>query len=196
MESMDLKKTKYIRLAADLQTDSIVDGPGLRTVLWTQGCSHNCKGCQNPQTHDFNGGGLVPIDMVLEAIDELEYQTGFTFSGGDPMFQPEACNIIAEYVKKKGMDIWVYTGFTFEELMELSKTKPIYKEFLKNIDVLVDGRFILEERDLSLLFRGSRNQRLIDVQKTLQNNKITLVNETEKSEVEEKFFNKNIPMYI
>ena len=94
------------------------------------------------------------------------------------------------------MDIWVYTGFTFEELMELSKTKPIYKEFLKNIDVLVDGRFILEERDLSLLFRGSRNQRLIDVQKTLQNNKITLVNETEKSEVEEKFFNKNIPMYI
>ena len=192
---MESKKTSEIRLAADLQTDSIVDGPGLRAVLWTQGCGHKCKGCQNPQTHDFNGGGLVPIDMVLEAIDELEYQTGLTFSGGDPMYQPEACNIIAEYAKNKGLNIWVYTGFTYEELMELSKSKPIYLEFLKNIDVLVDGRFILEERDLSLLFRGSRNQRLIDVQKSLESGKVTLVNETNPDTVEEKFF-KHAPMYI
>ena len=89
----------YIRLAADLQSDSIVDGPGLRTVIWTQGCSHNCPGCQNPQTHDFNGGGLIDIDLVKAAIDELEYQTGITFSGGDPMFQPYACNELAEYFK-------------------------------------------------------------------------------------------------
>ena len=108
---------KEIRLAADLQSDSIVDGPGLRAVLWTQGCGHHCPGCQNPQTWDFNGGGLVPIDMVLEAIDELEYQDGITFSGGDPMFQPEACNIIAEHCRKKGLNIWVYTGFTYEEVM-------------------------------------------------------------------------------
>ena len=81
------QNNEYIRLAADLQTDSIVDGPGLRAVLWTQGCAHHCKGCQNPQTWDFNGGGLVPIKDVLEAIDELEYQTGLTFSGGDPMYQ-------------------------------------------------------------------------------------------------------------
>ena len=152
---------EYIRLAADLQSDSIVDGPGLRTVIWTQGCAHHCKGCQNEQTWDFNGGGLVPIPMVLEAIDELECQTGITFSGGDPMFQPEACNEIAKYCKSKGYNIWVYTGYTFEELMKLAKKNPIYLEFLSNTDVLVDGRFILEERDLNLKFCGSRNQRLL-----------------------------------
>ena len=93
---------EYIRLAADLQSDSIVDGPGLRAVVWTQGCSHNCKGCQNPTTHDFNGGGLVPNKMVWDAIDELEYHTGITFSGGDPMCQPVACNELAKYAKCKG----------------------------------------------------------------------------------------------
>jgi anaerobic ribonucleoside-triphosphate reductase activating protein len=187
------QNNEYIRLAADLQTDSIVDGPGLRTVIWTQGCGHHCKGCQNPQTWDFNGGGLVPIDAVLEAIDELEYQTGLTFSGGDPMYQPEACNIIADYARKKGLDIWVYTGFTYEEVLKLAEKKPIYREFLDKIDVLVDGRFKLEERDLSLLFRGSRNQRLIDIQKTLQNNEITLLDEYEY--MEEKVFEKE-HMYV
>ena len=129
---------EYIRLAADLLSDSIVDGPGLRTVLWTQGCGHHCPGCQNPGTWDFNGGGLVPISLVKEAIDELENQDGFTMSGGDPMFQPEACNEIAKYVKEKGLNLWVYTGFTFEDLMKLAKTKPIYREFIERIDVLVD----------------------------------------------------------
>jgi len=184
---------KFIRLAADLQTDSIVDGPGLRAVIWTQGCSHNCPGCQNPSTHDFNGGGLVRLEMVYDAIDELEYHTGITFSGGDPMFQPEACNEIAIYARKKGLDIWVYSGFTFEELMEISKNKPIYKEFLENIDVLVDGKFILEQRDLSLLFRGSRNQRLVDVKKTLKEGKVVLLNEYEYNE--EKFFER-VPMFV
>ncbi len=175
--------SKYIRLAADLQTDSIVDGPGLRAVLWTQGCAHNCKGCQNPQTWDFEGGGLVPIDMVKEAIDELEYHTGITFSGGDPMYQPEACNIIAEYAKSKGLNIWVYTGFTYEEIISMSKKKPIYKEFLKKIDVLVDGKFILSQRNLDLLFRGSENQRLIDIPKTLKANKIVLFDEESYNEL-------------
>ena len=99
------QSNKTIRLAADLQSDSIVDGPGLRTVIWTQGCSHHCRGCQNPQTWDFEGGADVPIDIVLEAIDELEYQDGITFSGGDPMYQPESCNIIAKYCKDKGYNI-------------------------------------------------------------------------------------------
>lgn len=190
---MESNKKGYIRLAADLQTDSIVDGPGLRAVLWTQGCGHHCPGCQNPQTWDFNGGGLVPIDAVFEAIDELEYQTGLTFSGGDPMFQPEACLEIAKYAKAKGLNIWVYTGFTFEELLKLAKTKPVYLEFLNYIDVLVDGRFILAQRDLSVLFRGSRNQRLIDVPKTLQTGDIVLFNEINYFEVENF---KKVPMYI
>ena len=167
----------YIRLAADLQTDSIVDGPGLRAVLWTQGCAHHCKGCQNERTWDFNGGGLVPIDLVKSAIDELEYQDGLTISGGDPMFQPQACLGIAKYAKEKGLNLWVYTGFTYEELIKLSKTNPVYLDFLKVIDVLVDGRYVEEERDLSLLFRGSRNQRLIDVPKTLKSNKVVLFDE-------------------
>ena len=172
---MEPNKVEYIRLAADLQTDSIVDGPGLRAVLWTQGCGHHCKGCQNPQTWDFNGGGLVPIEMVKEAISELEYHTGLTMSGGDPMYQPEACLEIAKYAKSLGLNIWVYTGFTFEELLKMSKTKPVYLDFLKLIDVLVDGKFILEERDLSMLFRGSRNQRLIDVQRTLASEKLRVL---------------------
>ena len=178
-----MKQNKeYIRLAADLQSDSIVDGPGLRTVIWTQGCGHHCRGCQNPQTWDFEGGGLVPIDMVLEAIDELEYQSGITFSGGDPMYQPEACNIIADYCKKKGYNIWCYTGFTFEQVMKMAEVKPIYLEFLKKIDILVDGKFKLKERNLSLLFRGSSNQRLIDVSKTLESGQITLLDEKEYME--------------
>ena len=175
-----------IRLAADLQTDSIVDGPGLRTVIWTQGCSHHCKGCQNPQTWDFNGGGEVPIKDVLEAIDELEYQNGITFSGGDPMFQPEACNKIAKYCKDKGYNIWVYTGFTYEEIIKMSKTKKIYKEFLKYIDVLIDGRFVLKERDTNILFRGSTNQRLIDVPKTLSSDEIVLFDESKYLEEKNK----------
>ena len=187
------KKVEYIRLAADLQTDSIVDGPGLRAVLWTQGCGHHCKGCQNPQTWDFEGGGLVPIDMVKEALNELEYQTGLTISGGDPMFQPEACLEIAKYAKSLGLNIWVYTGFTFEELLKMSRTKPVYLEFLKNIDVLVDGKFILEERDLSMLFRGSRNQRLIDVPKTLMTENIVLFNEVDEK-MNDSF--EKIPMYV
>ena len=179
------KKCEYIRLAADLQSDSIVDGPGLRTVIWTQGCSHHCKGCQ--------GGGLVKVDDVLEAIDELECQTGITFSGGDPMFQVEACNRIAAYCKNKGYNIWVYTGFTYEEILKLAEKNHTYIEFLEKIDVLVDGRFILEERDLSLLFRGSRNQRLIDMKKTLKEGKVVLLNEYEYNE--SKFFERE-PMFV
>ena len=190
---MAQNKIEYIRLAADLQSDSIVDGPGLRTVIWTQGCSHHCKGCQNPQTWDFNGGGLVPIDDVLEAIDELEYQTGITFSGGDPMFQVEACDKIAAYCKDKGYNIWVYTGFTYEEVLKLAEKNPTYLDFLEKIDVLVDGRFILEERDISLLFRGSRNQRLIDMPKTLKSGKVVLLNEYEYNE--EKLFERE-PMFV
>ena len=187
------QNNKYIRLAADLQTDSIVDGPGLRAVLWTQGCNHHCKGCQNPQTWDFNGGGLVPIKDVCDAIDELEYQTGLTISGGDPMYQPEACLEVAKYARKKGLNIWVYTGFTYEELLKLSESKPVYKDFLREIDVLVDGRFILKERDLSLLFRGSRNQRLIDMKKTLESGEVVVIDEYEYNE--SKYFEK-VSTYI
>ena len=188
------QNSEYIRLAADLQTDSIVDGPGLRTVLWTQGCYHRCKGCQNPQTWSHKAGALVPLSEVYDAIDELEYQTGLTISGGDPMYQPEQCMQVARYARKKGLNIWVYTGFTFEEIMKLAKKKPVYLDFLKKIDVLVDGRYIEKERDLNLLFRGSANQRLIDVPKTLKTGEIVLFDENEY--LGNTFEEEGLPMYV
>lgn len=167
----------YIRLAADIQTESIVDGPGLRAVIWTQGCKHRCPGCHNPQTWNCNGGVLVPVNCVKRAIDELKYHDGITFSGGDPMYQASACLSIAKYAKKKGYNIWCYTGFTYEELIAM-EDKNI-NEFLSFIDILVDGRFIMAERNLSLLFRGSNNQKLIDMNETRKQNKIILFNEEE-----------------
>ena len=108
-----------IRLADDnLLTDSIVDGEGLRAVLWTQGCSHNCKGCHNPETHDFNKGVLVEVDEVKQLIKDLTLQDGITFSGGDPFFQPEPCIEIAKFAKEEGLNVWAYTGFLFEDLIK------------------------------------------------------------------------------
>ena len=109
-----------IRLASDIQTDSIVDGTGIRAVVWTQGCSHNCPGCHNPGTHDFKGGEEVDVDDVKEVLSELEFQDGVTFSGGDPFFQPAACAELAEHVQKLGMNVWCYTGFLFEDLLNAS----------------------------------------------------------------------------
>ncbi len=159
-----------IRLATYLEPDSIVDGEGIRTVVWTQGCSHNCEGCHNPSTHDFKGGFEVDTDEIINDLNKIEFQRGITFSGGDPMFQAEACNAIAVAAKAKGLNVWCYTGFTFEELLNNLKTL----EFLKNIDVLVDGKFILKQRSLNLDFRGSKNQRIIDVPKSLKENKVIL----------------------
>lgn len=168
-----------IRLAADLQTDSIVDGLGIRTVIWTQGCSHNCPNCHNPQTHDFNGGDLVDLDDVIEEIENLSGQDGVTFSGGDPMFQPKACNVLAEKIHELGMNVWVYTGFTYEELIE--KGNKDILEFLSNIDVLIDGKFDPKLKSLDCEFRGSTNQRLIDVPKSLENHEVILFNLNKKN---------------
>jgi len=164
-----------IRLAAYLQPDSIVDGEGIRTVIWTQGCPHNCKGCHNPETHDFEGGALVDLKDVYQAIDELEDQTGITFSGGDPFVQPKECSMIAKYAISKGYDIWCYTGFTFEQLLKLSKTKKDIMDFLETIDVLVDGKFDINKKSLDVIFAGSSNQRIIDVKKSLQSNTVVLI---------------------
>ena len=168
-----------IRLAAPLQSDSVVDGFGVRTVIWTQGCSHNCPFCQNPSTHSFDGGALFDIEEIFEELDGLKNQDGITLSGGDPLFQIEAITEIAKYAQKIGLNIWCYTGFTYEKILEMSKTKPVYLEFLQNIDVLVDGKFVQELKNLNLLFRGSSNQRLIDVKKSLSQNKIILIPETD-----------------
>lgn len=160
-----------IRLAAGLQVDSIVDGEGIRTVLWTQGCPHNCKGCHNPQTHDFNGGEEIEVEEVIEALKEIKNQDGITLSGGDPVCQSEACYEISKAAHEMGLNVWCYTGYTYEAML-LSKSK---RKLLEEIDVLVDGKFVLEEKSYDLYFKGSRNQRIIDVQKSLKEERVVLV---------------------
>lgn len=164
-----------IRLAGNLQSDSIVDGEGLRTVIWTQGCSHNCYGCHNKETHDFNGGFEVEIEDLKKEIKKLKYQDGVTLSGGDPFFQIPACLELAKFCHSINLNVWCYTGYTFEQLMIISKSNPKVLDFLKEIDVLIDGKFILEEKSFNVKFRGSKNQRILDVKESLKNNKACLV---------------------
>lgn len=163
-----------IRLASTLQIDSIVDGLGIRTVIWTQGCPHNCFGCHNPSTHSFDGGKLIDIEDIKEELDTLSGQDGITFSGGDPMCQPEACYEIAKHAHKIGLNVWCYTGYTYEELLNLGKTKLSIIQFLNEIDVLIDGRFILNEKSYDLKFKGSKNQRIINVRESLNTGQVCL----------------------
>ncbi len=180
-----------IRLATkEIQKDSIVDGEGIRSVIWTQGCLHHCKGCHNPTTHAFDSGFLVDVEDVKKEIEKLEAQDGITFSGGDPMEQPSSCAEIAKFCKKQGYNVWCYTGYTFEELLEKAKKEPEILTFLNNIDVLVDGRFILKEKSYDVIFRGSKNQRLIDVPQSLKKNKTILITKFETETIEEKITKK------
>lgn len=171
-----------IRLASDIQPDSVVDGTGIRAVVWTQGCSHNCPGCHNPGTHDFKGGFEVDVEEVNEVISELEFQDGITFSGGDPFFQPEACAKIAKHIQSLGMNVWCYTGFLFEDLLKASAKKKAIMDFLSNIDILVDGPFVISKRSYSAKFRGSSNQRIIDVKKSLEEGSVVLALKDEEEQ--------------
>lgn len=165
-----------IRLAVDqIQSDSIVDGEGIRSVIWTQGCPHKCPGCHNPTTHCVNGGVELDVEEVKLMIDSLVGQDGITFSGGDPMIQPAACSELARYCKKKGLNVWCYTGYTYEQLIALSEKNSSILDFLNSIDVLVDGKFIMAEKSYDVIFRGSRNQRLIDVKKSLITGNVKII---------------------
>ena len=167
---------KKVRLAiSSIQSDSIVDGEGIRSVIWFQGCDHRCKFCQNPETWDFKGGEEVSIDDVKKQIKELEYQEGVTFSGGDPMYQIEAFIELAKYVHECNMNVWVYTGFTYEQLIKLSEKDSKYLDALKEIDVMVDGLFINDLKSFDVKFRGSSNQRIIDVPSSLEKKEIILI---------------------
>lgn len=173
-----------IRLSSPLSFDSIVDGPGLRMVIWTQGCIHNCNECHNPQTHDLNGGYEIDANEIIDSIKKLRLQRGITLSGGEPFLQQEALEVIAKEAKNTNLDVWAYTGFTFEQLLD--KKNPHYFKnlnLLKQIDILIDGKFIYDKRDISLRFRGSSNQRIIDVQKSLRNKCIILADEYMEKEL-------------
>ena len=160
------QETPRLRIAG-IEPESFVDGPGIRMTIFTQGCNHHCPGCQNPQTHDFNGGHFIEIDEILSMIDENPLLDGITFSGGDPMDQAAALVPLAREIKERGMNLVIFTGYTYERLMELSHERPDMFELLTFADILIDGPFILAKKSLELKFRGSSNQRIIDVQKSL-----------------------------
>lgn len=149
--------------------DSIVDGPGLRYVVFTQGCLHHCPGCHNPQSHDLLGGYLKDIDELLIEIDQNPLLDGVTISGGEPFLQAEALIELIQKVKSRQLHVMIYSGYTFEEILQLG-TKE--KELLSLCDILVDGRFELNKKSLSLCYRGSSNQRIINITQSLKENKI------------------------
>ena len=148
----------------DILEDTTVDGPGFRTAIYAAGCPNGCPGCHNPEAWDINRGHWMSTEEILEKVLADNF-ADVTFSGGDPMFQPEGFTQLAHAIKEwSRKNIWCYTGYTFEKLLR----NPRQAQLLKYIDVLVDGKFKKELRDEELYFRGSRNQRLIDVQTSLQ----------------------------
>ena len=152
---------------AGLVDDSIVDGPGIRFTVFAQGCTHNCLGCHNPDTHVFGIGTDYTITEIIRQIKSNPLVHGVTFSGGDPFFQAEGFAELGRQLREMKYEVAAYTGFTWEYLIACGDEDQI--ELLKNLDILVDGRFEIEKRNLDLRFRGSSNQRIIDVQKSLEN---------------------------
>ena len=145
-------------------SDSIVDGPGIRTTIFCQGCPHHCPGCHNPETWEFGCGTQVPVEDLVDVVRSNPLCRGVTFSGGEPFSQAEGFAKLARLLKAQGYEVASYSGFTFEELLEGTEDQ---KKLLENIDILIDGRFILAEKSLEIAFRGSRNQRILDVKKSL-----------------------------
>lgn len=151
-----------IRLAGPLIFDSIVDGPGLRTVIFTQGCQRNCPGCHNPSSQPLAGGKLYQLEEIKAQISSAKMQKGITLSGGEPFLQAAACLELARHAHSLGLDVWSFSGFLHEEL---AAGTPEQQALLQEIDVLVDGPFILAKRTVDLLYKGSSNQRTLKLKK-------------------------------
>ncbi|MBQ0023089.1 MAG: anaerobic ribonucleoside-triphosphate reductase activating protein [Prevotellaceae bacterium] len=157
----------------NISEGTIVDGPGLRTSIYFAGCTHQCLGCHNPQSWDPDGGDEMSEEQLLEIIKYNDFPV--TLSGGDPLFQLDEVTSLARRIKNElGKNIWCYTGYKWESIVH----KPEYHALLQYIDVLVDSPFILDKRDISLKFRGSSNQRIIDVAASMEKGKIVEINET------------------
>lgn len=165
-----------IRIAG-VAPESIVDGPGMRFTLFVQGCPHNCEGCHNPQTHDFSGGKITDTDKLFDEMTENPLISGITFSGGEPFCQPEQLAELSARLKKETKyNIMCYSGYTFEELSEKARTNADIAELMKNIDILVDGRFILAQKSYELKFKGSANQRVLDLPASIREGKAVEAN--------------------
>ena len=153
---------------AGLVDDSIVDGPGIRLTVFCQGCSHHCEGCHNPETWEFDGGTEMEEQQIVQMAKDNPLVKGITFSGGEPFDQAKGFAKLAKLLKQEGYEIASYTGYTFEELMNGTDEQ---KELMRSIDVLIDGPFILGIRNLSLIYRGSSNQRILDVKESIAQGK-------------------------
>ena len=154
----------------DIIEDTMVDGPGFRTSIYCAGCQHQCEGCHNPQSWDFEGGHAMTTEEIMRVI-EADPFANVTFSGGDPMYQPEGFAELAHAIRQRTeKTIWCYTGFTFENLMK----NPRQRALVEQLDVLVDGPFVKALRDENLRFRGSKNQRLIDVKQSMSQGHVVL----------------------
>lgn len=151
-----------------LQNDSIVDGQGLRFAVFSQGCPHACQGCHNPSSHAFDAGKIYDTADIIAQIKKNPLLDGVTLSGGEPFCQADACLEIARATHALGLTVWAYSGYTFEQLLDMAPA------LLREVDVLVDGPFIQKERSLELKYKGSRNQRLIDVPQSLQAKRVVL----------------------
>ena len=161
--------SKPLRIAGVI-SGSIVDGPGLRYVIFTQGCPHHCPGCHNPKTHDPKGGYEADAEQLLEDILADPILTGVTFSGGEPFAQAEALLPLAEELHARGIPLMIYTGYTYEQLLEAGNA--VWDRLLALAELLVDGPYVESRRDLTLAFRGSANQRVIDLGKTKDQGRI------------------------
>ena len=159
---------------ASIIPNSIVDGPGIRLVVFAQGCSHHCPGCHNPDTHDPEGGYEEQIDNIVDMLNSDPLLSGITLSGGDPFEQTVECAKLAMKVRGIGKSVWTYTGYTYEQIMEHAKTDYTWQLLFEFSNVIVDGPFIQDLRSLELQFRGSSNQRIIDVKKTVEKGEIVL----------------------
>ena len=162
----------------NITQDDMNNGDGLRVVLWVAGCEHHCKGCQNPGSWPMYGGEKMDTEFIKKMMVSDSLLSGITLSGGEPFLQPMAALELAQFAKAKGLSVWCYTGYTFEQLVEWEDNR---KELLKHIDVLVDGRFEQDTASMELDWRGSANQRLIDVPESLKKGCVVLY---EKQETE------------
>ena len=156
--------------------NSYVDGPGIRMAIFFQGCLHHCPGCHNPGSWPMYGGVKVDTEEFKKGLVKDPLIAGLTLTGGEPFLQPVAALDLARFARSRGLSVWCYSGYTFEEIREWQDNR---KDLLESIDVLVDGRFEMEKRSLDISWRGSTNQRLVDVKKSLEKGEVVLYDETE-----------------
>ena len=166
-----MSSSNTIKIAGIIE-ESIVDGPGIRFVIFTQGCPHNCFGCHNPQTHDINGGMEVEIDNIIKKISENPLLKGVTLSGGEPFMQANKIAVLLDKIDRNKLNVITYTGFKYEYLIHNTNAENGFMDLLNRTDILIDGKFEIENKDENLKFMGSSNQRAIDVRKSLELDKI------------------------